>query len=204
MIQSIINSYPLFLPRFYVFLRFKILPIAKLETYLPKTGRILDIGCGYGLTTIYFAKKSPARQVEGIELNAHRITVAKIASQKIVNMHFCVDNLANHQQGQYDCLVAIDLLHHLNPDQKNQLLSKCYDLLKPHGTLIIKDINTRPLLKYLWNYLHDYLVTIGSNLAYLDSSKMINLVQKHRFKITQALPLTGYFYPHYLYVFKKI
>lgn len=203
LIKKTIKLYPLFWPKLYSTLRSLILPVSEIESLLPKTGSVLDVGCGYGLTTVYFAQQSPLRHMEGIELNRQRIKIAKIASKKINNIHFSVDDLANKQQGNYDAIVAIDLLHHLNQYQKNQLLSKCYDLLKPDGTLIIKDINTSPILKYIWNYVHDYLMTFGSTLAFLKSTDMIRLIENFNFKIITVNSIPNLFYPHIIYVFKK-
>ncbi|MFA6519170.1 MAG: class I SAM-dependent methyltransferase [Candidatus Shapirobacteria bacterium] len=203
LIKSLINSYPFGLPRFYVYLRTRILPLTQIEKTLPQSGLFLDIGCGYGIASLYFATTSKTRIVKAIEINPKRVEVAKSISKNIYNLHFDIDNLANHQHGHYDVITMIDLLHHLSKKQKNRLLKQCNSLLKHRGLLILKDINTTPLLKYLWNYAHDYLFTFGGKLEFKGVEETIKLLEKYNFKLVNHHSLESYFYPHILYVFQK-
>ena len=203
LIKSLVNSYPLGLPRFYVYLRTRILPLAQIERILPQSGLFLDIGCGYGIASLYFATTSKTRIVKAIEINPKRIEIARSTSKDISNLHFDVDNLANHQHGHYDVVTIIDLLHHLSKKQKNRLLRQSSILLKHRGLLIIKEINTTPLLKYLWNYAHDYLFTLGGKLEFKGVEETIKLLKEHNFKLVGYHSLESYFYPHILYVFQK-
>ena len=72
---QIINLYPFLWPKIYVFFRTIILPIDKIEKLLPTKGLILDVGCGYGLTSIFFAKNKK-RQIIGSEIDKNRIILA--------------------------------------------------------------------------------------------------------------------------------
>lgn len=75
---SIINSYPLILPRLYNYLRILILPLEEIAKFVPTSGNILDVGCGYGLLDIYLARTAPNRNVIGSELNSKRVRIAQI------------------------------------------------------------------------------------------------------------------------------
>lgn len=203
MYQRLISLYPLFWPRFYVWLRLKILPLSQIEEYIPQKSSVLDVGCGYGFSTIYFALRSSARQVKGIELDLGRIQIAEIASRDIKNVSFQSDNLANQQRQHYQTIVMIDLLHHLSTMEKSKLLQQSFQLLPSNGLLLIKDIDTKPLPKYLWNYLHDLVMTKFDRLDFYGSDKMTDFIKSFGFKVTKQLPIRNYFYPHYLYVCKK-
>lgn len=202
-ILPIINLYPLFWPRFYVFLRSIILPISKIESLLPKKGLILDVGCGYGFTSIYFALKNKNRKIIGSEINKKRVLTAQKISTSIPNLSFKTSDLINKDKALFDAIIAIDLLHHINLSKKEILLKDTYLKLKPGGFLILKDIDTKPLLKYLWNYLHDLIMTKFSKLYFLSSSKTKSLLIKNNFKIIKQGKLFSFLYPHVYYVCQK-
>jgi len=201
--KLIINLYPLFWPRFYVFLRSIILPVSQIETLLPKKGLILDVGCGYGYTSVFFALKNKNRKIIGSEINKKRVLVAQKISASFSNLSFKTSDLIDKNKMSFDAILSIDLLHHVNPAQKELFLKDSFSKLKPNGFLIIKDINTKPLLKYFWNYLHDLIMTRFSKLYFLSSSQMENLLIKNNFKIIKKGKYKSLFYPHIFYVCQK-
>ena len=200
---QIINLYPLFWPRIYVFLRSIILPISQIETLLPTKGSVLDVGCGYGFTSIFFAIKNKNRQIFASEIKTKRVLLAQKISSSIPNLSFETSNLINNSQLTFDAIIAIDLLHHIDPIQKNIFLKESFLKLKPGGFLIIKEINTLPLLKYVWNYLHDLIMTKFSKLYFLSFQQTESLLIKNNFKIVKKGKYKSLFYPHIFYVCQK-
>jgi cyclopropane fatty-acyl-phospholipid synthase-like methyltransferase len=199
---STINLYPFFWPKIYVFLRFIILPAVKIEKLLPLKGSILDVGCGYGFTSIFFAKNKK-RKITGLELNPRRVALAKKVSSNIPNVSFKTSNLIDNKQSKFDAIIAIDLLHHISSSNKNTFLSDSFLKLKKDGILIIKDINNKPLFQYYWNYLHDLIMTKFSSLYFLSDLQLKNLLIKNNFKIVKQGKYFSLFYPHIYYVCKK-
>lgn len=189
--------------KLYTFLRFKILPIRKIEKLLPKKGLVLDVGCGYGVTSIYFALKNKNRQIVGSELDSKRVKIAKKNSRDIKNLTFKKANLIDNEKVKFDCIVAIDLLHHISDLEKQKFISKAKEILKNDGTLIIKDIDKKPFLKYFWNYFHDLLMTKFSRLYFFSSKDFENLLIKNNFKIIKKGKFKSFFYPHIFYVCQK-
>ena len=198
----IINLYPFLWPKIYVLLRTIILPIDKIEKLLPPKGLILDVGCGYGLTSIFFAQNKN-RQIIGSEIDKKRIILAKKISSSIPNLSFENSDLIGQSKSKFDAILAIDLLHHLNPSQKKIFLTNSFSKLKNDGILIIKDIDTKPLIKYLWNYLHDLLMTNFSPLYFLSSSKTKKILNQNNFKIIKQGLYFNVLYPHIYYVCQK-
>ena len=45
--------------------------------YLPERGRVLDLGCGFGLFSLYYASVYPGLRVEGLDRNPRRIAMAQ-------------------------------------------------------------------------------------------------------------------------------
>lgn len=203
LIKKTIKFFPLFWPKIYVYLRSLILPISKIETLLPQKGSILDVGCGYGFTSIFFALKNKKRQIFGSEINPKRILLAKKISSSISNLFFETSDLINKNKLKFNAILAIDLLHHISPSQKNIFFKNSFLRLKPNGILIIKDINTSPRYKYLWNYFHDLIMTNFSKLYFLSSNQIENLLIKNNFKIIKKGKYKNLFYPHIFYVCQK-
>ncbi len=199
---QIIKYYPCFWPKIYVFCRSLILPIDQIESLLPDKGSILDVGCGYGLTTAFFALNKH-RQMLGLEINSKKISLAQKIFSTFPNISFETADLLSTQKKSFNSILAIDLLHHLNPSQKDQFLKDAFQKLENSGTLIIKEINTKPLLKYLWNYFHDLIMTKFSSLHFLSTLELKKLLNKHHFKIIKKGMYKNFLYPHTFYVCQK-
>lgn len=211
LINKIIKAYPLVWPRLYAYLRTSILPIKTLDKYVPE-GRILDVGCGYGITSIYFALKNSKREVIGSELSKERVKIANKISKAIPNVNFESKNLIGKENAQtnfgilknnlfngFDAIVAIDLLHHINNKEKQEFIKECKNRLNKKGVLIIKDIDKKPLHKYLWNYLHDLLMT-RDRLYFYSAKQLKKLLETNGFKILKIRRLRSLCYPHVLFV----
>jgi 2-polyprenyl-3-methyl-5-hydroxy-6-metoxy-1,4-benzoquinol methylase len=196
--SSITNSYPLFWPRCYAFIRTRILPIDKIERFVPE-GRVLDAGCGFGITSIYFALKNLKREVIGSEISEERIRIAKMISSEIPNVCFRVESLIKSGEEKFDAIVAVDLLHHINNKEKEDFVRESRNRLNKNGILIIKDIDKKPLFKYYWNYLHDKIMT-RERLYFYSAKQMKEMLEKNGFKIKEIRRIKSLFYPHVLFV----
>jgi cyclopropane fatty-acyl-phospholipid synthase-like methyltransferase len=139
----------------------------------------------------------------GLEINSKRVNLAQKIFSSFSNLSFKTTNLLSIQKKSFDSILAIDLFHHLNLSQKNQFLDDSFQKLKNNGTLIIKDINTKPLLKYLWNYFHDLVMTKFSSLHFLSVSNMEKILKQHHFKVIKKGIYKNFLYPHVFYVCQK-
>jgi SAM-dependent methyltransferase len=80
----VIRAYASRLIKTYCTIRFRIINIRILEEigqYLPEQGRILDVGCGFGLFTLFYALLAPGRNFVSLDVNAARIDQARAASE---------------------------------------------------------------------------------------------------------------------------
>ncbi len=72
--------------RAYAFARFVIMRqklLALMNLVLPGEGRILDVGCGFGLFSAYFALVCPDRRMVGVDPSARRIGMARIGLDEL-------------------------------------------------------------------------------------------------------------------------
>jgi len=117
-----------------------------LRRHLPqKTGlRILDIGCGDGLS---FDRLAQFGSVEGIEPDAHLVDPANPHADHIYVMPF---DKNFRRDKPYGLLLMLDVLEHL--DNPREALECAHDLLEPGGCILI----TVPAFQFLWTN-HDVI-----------------------------------------------
>lgn len=208
LIRRIHASYENWLTRLYVFIRFIIIRInilALMESYLPERGKILDIGCGFGLFSIFFKLKNQARQITGIDINHVRIQQARkvVRSLNLENIDFVCEDVTTFKLTNVDGIFVLDLLHHISPPEKWHLLELCYQKLNPGGVLIIKDVTTAPLWKYLFNYVMDLLVVGSEPVYYLHHQDFEIMLERIGFDVSLQLIDDLLPYPHILLICRK-
>lgn len=97
--------------------------------------KLLDLGCGVGWTSIFFAKRG--YEVTGLDISEGMIYQANLNKkrEKIKNVRFIVGDYENvHLDDKFDCVVFYDALHHaLNEEAAVRL---AYNLLKPGGICV--------------------------------------------------------------------
>ena len=138
------------LERAYAYARFSIMRpklLSVMDLLLPDGGRILDVGCGFGLFAAYFGQTHPARQIVGVDPDARRIRMAeKVAADLGLVRHrfLAADARDAALAGPFDAAYVLDVMHHIPRADQVALLSRLRDLLAPRGVLIVKDITTEP------------------------------------------------------------
>jgi 2-polyprenyl-6-hydroxyphenyl methylase/3-demethylubiquinone-9 3-methyltransferase len=180
-------------------LRLRICPFEIVADHLPLEGRILDLGCGYGLLSHLLAMRSPERQVLGLDISAERVATSQDAGRGLANVAFRQGDVTLVEFGRPDSMVMNDLLHHIPHTHQIPLLAKCYEALPPEGVLIIKDVDKSVLWKYVWNYAHDFLKNRNLPFYCLDSPILSALLELVGFQVEITHLDDGYAYPHVLY-----
>src|ERR1700756_4243097 len=85
-VLNVIRAYEDRIVRAYCWVRFWILRqrfLDEIGQYLPESGPVLDIGCGFGLFSLYYAATAPARFVRGVDVNGRRIAMARAAAGRL-------------------------------------------------------------------------------------------------------------------------
>jgi SAM-dependent methyltransferase len=106
---------------------------------LPKQGRILDIGCGYGFMSYMLHFSAPDRDLIGYDYDEEKIAVANHCFSRDTNIHFVTKDVNELHISAADAIILSDTLHYLQPVQQEILIRKCMDALRPGGTLVIRD-----------------------------------------------------------------
>jgi len=188
--------------RAYATIRFSIMRpklLSVLDLLLPEEGRILDIGCGFGLFAAYFAQTQPGRTIVGVDPDARRVAIAKRTFEKLglTGEFFAEDARSTHVDGPFDAAYVLDVMHHVPSDDQIALLRRLRDVLRPGGVLVVKDITTEPWLGLKFTEALDrVMVGFDEPLRYRHHQEWGNMLRELGFsvrivRVPDVLP-----YPH--------
>lgn len=173
---------------FYLRTRWRLCPFELVESHVPKKGRILDFGCGYGMLSHFLSLKSADRQILGIDLNRVRIEVAKRSSIGHTEVSFQLGDVRDFQGIPFDAVVMTDVLHHIDDDDVRVLLRIIRSCLSDHGTLVVLDVDRSPLRKFFTTYLIDRLLNLTRPLHYRSRDLLMLLLGQSGFWTRQVVP----------------
>jgi len=109
---------------------------------LPKKGKLLDIGCGYGFMSYMLQFAASHRELIGIDYDDEKIDVANCAFSKNENIHFIHADVLQFRFGRYDGIIIADMLHYLQPEGQKEIIEKSIRSLNPGGKIIIREGNS--------------------------------------------------------------
>ena len=194
---------------FFVKIRFWDSPFKEIENLVPPKGRILDLGCGDGISANYLAICSPKRIVRGIEIDRNRI---KSANMNLRNTKFVKgDIVKNDFKGKYDAILLTHVLHHLKSrEDQEKILLKCKKSLKRKGKLIITEIIERPVGKYIFTYLTDTLIVpilfgdslIDNKFYYRKQQEWTRILSQFGYESKVKIASKGKPFSHAIYICK--
>jgi 2-polyprenyl-3-methyl-5-hydroxy-6-metoxy-1,4-benzoquinol methylase len=205
-IRSIVRAYDDPIVRAYCWGRFAILRqrfLDEIGQYLPASGSVLDIGCGFGLFSLYYASTGPGRLVRGIDLNPRRIGMARRAATRLGLENVVYEELdARHFKGDSPVSAAymLDIVHHLPDDAVPSLLRELHRAIAPGGLLMVKDVDTRPAPKRWFTWALDKLMNPRAPVRYWSSEELTDALGDVGFTVRHHLMVDVLPYPHILYV----
>lgn len=168
-------------------IRFWDAPYLEVESFIPRKGSIIDLGCGDGFFANYLAIASKNRNVYGMELNKSRI---KDADKGLKNTKFLVGDVTKKSFPKADIVLLFHVLHHLNSySQQEKLLKECSGKIKNGGKLLIVEVEPKISYKYLLAWLVDHFLVswifekkIYSPIYFRNSRDWINITNNLGFK----------------------
>lgn len=197
------------LTRLYSLVRFQIIPaqfLLCIDQHLPDSGRVVDLGCGFGLFTLWFAQRRPQCQFVGIDSSARRIRAAQLLAETlgVRNATFECGDVVLCETGSINGAYCIDLLHHIPPEASERLLRRLFERLDPNGKIVVKDVTTRPRAMLYFTYVLDFLVSPKDTFYYRDATLWSALLGDIGFRSLYWHPLRNFLpYPHFLLVGSK-
>ena len=141
-------------------LRFSILRpklLSVMDLLLTDEGRILDVGCGFGLFAAYFGQTQPRRQIVGVDPNCapHRARASRVpARSPSTSTGFSRGRrcgASRSAKGRSPQSTCSTVMHHIPEADQLRCSERLRDLLaRPRCILLIKDITTRAALRLLF------------------------------------------------------
>lgn len=109
-----------------------------LDDYLKPETTVLDLGCGCGMESLYFARKG--HRVVGIDISPKIIEIAKQQTTEYSDLvSFIVDDIVTVKLEERFLLVLLhDVLEHVFEHEQKQTIENAISHLDKYGTLFIK------------------------------------------------------------------
>ena len=208
-ITRVVEAYDDWVIRTYSRARFLILRqrfLDEIGQYLPHSGRVLDLGCGFGLFSLYYAQILPGARFHGVDLDARRIGIAREAGRRLGlgNVEYAVGDVRDFRaQPEYAGAYMLDIVHHVEPAAVPPLLAELHATLAPGGCLVVKDVDTRPAYKRWFTHALDLLVSPGSPPHYWAAETLQAALEEAGFRVFRHSMVDFLPYPHVLYVCRK-
>jgi cyclopropane fatty-acyl-phospholipid synthase-like methyltransferase len=205
-IRRIIGAYDDPVIRAYCWARFWILRqrfLDEIGQYLPATGAVLDIGCGFGLFSLYYAATAPGRFVRGLDVNLTRIGVARRAAARlgIDNVHYEQGDARDFKgDGEVAAAYMLDIVHHIPAAAVPPLLASLRRCLPAGGRLLVKDVDTRPAPKRWFTWALDRAMAPRTPVRYWSADELTTALAAAGFEVRRHLMVDFLPYPHILYV----
>jgi ubiquinone/menaquinone biosynthesis C-methylase UbiE len=116
------------------------------ERYHP--AKVLDVGCGFGLSTLPFKTDTAAAHVAGSDLSAPALRLAHLraleAGLEIDFYQERAEELACFQDASFDLVASVALFHEVPQKTSRQFLRAAHRILEPGGTLAVADLYRQP------------------------------------------------------------
>ncbi len=126
-----------------------------MDLLLAPEGRILDVGCGFGLFAAYFEQTQPEPgYIVGVDPDERRVGIARRgggSSSRPRRAAFVRRRTCGSAplEGGFDAAYVLDVMHHLPSADQARVLERLRSLLVPGGMLLVKDITTEPRFDFL-------------------------------------------------------
>ncbi len=209
-VLSVIRAYDDLVVRAYCWGRFWILRqrfLDEIGQYLPEGGRVLDLGCGFGLFSLYYASVCPGLRIDGIDLNPRRIAMARTAAGRLglANVRYEVGNVLDFRGGAtFDAAYMLDIVHHIPAETVRPLLEQVAKTLPAGRLLLIKDVDTQPAWKRWFTRALDWIMDPRSPVRYWGGDELQQLLEQVGFKVRRHLMVDILPYPHILYICERL
>jgi SAM-dependent methyltransferase len=128
-----------------------------------KPRRILDMGCGAGMSTLPLADAFPGAEIHAIDIAAPMLRYAHGRSEALgAPVHYAQMNAAytSFENGYFDLIVSNLLLHEIPQKLTKRIIVECHRLLAPGGVHVHNDMvgwPTEPFQEFMaeWNARHN-------------------------------------------------
>jgi len=183
-------------------------PFEALESQVPRSGQVLEVGCGHGVFSMFLALSSPDRTVVGIDIDGDKVALA----QEVLRGGRSDDALPTIEHrdagdlpmadGGWSAIVFADVLYLLPREDRERLIADCIAALAPGGVLVIKEVDTRPRFKAWLAQFQEFLatkvlrITRGEALDFPSAVDLQRQLSEAGLRVRVTRLDKGYVHPH--------
>lgn len=163
------------------------------NSIIPRSGKIYDIGCGYGYLSYMLHFVSEQRIVTGIDYDTEKITVANNCPSKNDQINFEVADITKYEFEPADVFLLSDVLHYFPKEDQELVINKCVENLNDNGMIVIRDANTNLKKRHKGTAFSEFMSTkiIGFNktkdeskeLYFISSDEIFEMFKKHNMEV---------------------
>jgi 1-acyl-sn-glycerol-3-phosphate acyltransferase len=106
---------------------------------LPERGRIIDLGCGYGIMGHWAAITGPGREIIGVDADDKKIETALETVRYQPGLQFIRTGILDFQAEPAGAVLLLDVLHYWSYAQQAELARKARSLVTGDGILFFRD-----------------------------------------------------------------
>lgn len=123
-------------------------PMEWVESALPADGDLLEVGSGHGLFSLFAALRGPRRTVEGVDVDAGKVSDARTAAAALglgpsrVRFEHVGPGWRPEPGRSHRGVVIIDVLYLLGHDAALELCAAAADAVADGGVLVVKEMDT--------------------------------------------------------------
>ena len=188
--------------RLYLRVKLRICPLLRLEELYPRAGKVIDLGCGNGTFSNLLKLGGPERDILGFDLDPRKVEAARAVHADVAGLEFREGDIGTMAYPPADVYSIVDVLYLIPFDKQDEILRKCHAALRPGGILVIKEMDTRPRWKYVWNLCQETIAvkavgfTLGSRFYFRSGADYVRVLESLGFKAEVIRLDRGQAYPH--------
>jgi 2-polyprenyl-3-methyl-5-hydroxy-6-metoxy-1,4-benzoquinol methylase len=187
--------------------RLRACPWQKMTGHIPKGRHLVDIGCGHGLfLNLLELTGSRHEKLTGFDPDERKIAVALRSASGRLSF---VSGSADQWPDGADTYTLMDVLYLVPFAVQEELISAIHTKLPVGGHLVIKELDTRPLAKFVFAYCEELVMvrllkaTLGTKFYFRSSAQFKELAERSGFRAEVIDLQRGYLHPHVMLVCRK-
>ena len=182
--------------------------LAFVESFVPRRGFIVDLGCGQGLFANLLREASEGRRVLGVDSDPRKVAIAKSTERE--GLRFQLGDVVAEPPPPCDCVTIVDVLYLLPFEAQEQLAAHCAQVLAEGRLLVIYAQEARPDPRYALGYLQELVATSlrltrggRGRFCYSTREELVAMLSRHGFA-TDVIPLPRRPYTDALYLARRL